>query len=228
MKLKKIFGLLTVAFAALSLTSCLGSDDNGGVSGYVSGSDFADVDGYSTNRVTFTVDTEAGGTVILYAEQNGKIDPEKFPAGSRVYLTYQMTLGQDLTLPVKVDIMSTVGVTTVRSSQGTEEDCKLDYPSFVVNKIYRTGDYVNMLVQVRKDPNRTWHCYAAPNSTGEEVDLYLVTEAPAAENSGTTLALSVDVSQYLGQYKKIRFHVNNQERENYVYSFPTSSNSNNQ
>ena len=212
MKMIKTLSILAMTLMAFTATSCLSDDDSNGGSFQVNGADFVTVDGFTTDNVNFSVVTAAG-----------KISSDKYPVGSRAYITYNMMSNQDIDLPVKVNLTAALKAETITPQSGTDTDCKLDYPSFTVSNRGKSGNYINLLVQVREAGSRTWRCFINESeSTGEIVNLYLDTQAQNEKTSSVSQALCINVGPFVNnsQYKEIHLHLNNQSQQNNVYKFP--------
>ena len=223
MKFSKISSILAVIIMAFATTSCV--DDNNSTVGTASGSDIVSVYEYSPTTVTFSVATVDGNTVYLQAPLNAMFDPEEYPLGSRMYITYNMILGQTGS-PILINLTSARPVTTLSVDDATADQCKLDYLSFTVNTVYMADNYINLVAAIEKGTNRTWECLLDTDNSNDRVaNLYLITKADKTEFVGSVEVVSIRVANLIasGQYDEIHLHVNNQQSNDFTYKFPATS-----
>lgn len=217
MKLKKLFLPALALMVSAGFTSCLDDGDDPTVG---TGQDFANVLGYTTDGMSFNVETVTDSYVNLYTSGVSTVDREKFPVGSRVFITYNMAYGQDTSLPVKVSLLSINPVSVIPvDTPASPDECKLDYKAIRVNSCYLAGNYLNLAMYLNTDEKRTWKCLLdTKTSTDAEADLYLITESTAADNAGSAQFVSIDVRSLKAneQYRTIRLHVNCTQGADYV------------
>jgi len=218
MKLSKIIFTIAATFSAIGLTACNDEDNNAGI---VTGADVAVIEEYSPSTVTFGVETTNGSTVLLQSPQNAIFNPDDYPVGSRIYITYSMMLGQTES-PILITLSSARPVTTISIEQVSSDECKLDYRSFTINPIYLAGNYINMVATIEKGKDRIWRCLMdTENSKNRIANLYLTTQAESTEYVGTTAVVSINVANLIqsGMYDELHLHVNNQQDNDFTYKF---------
>lgn len=212
--IKNLTNLFLSLCLAVTVTSCLNSDDD--YSGQLSAADVATVAAYSGNNVSFTIPGSNNTTITLYSDQAAKIDAAAYPVGTRAYITYNYEAGQNLSAPVKIDLMSIAPVTTIPLTS-TATPPALTYNPIGVNTMYCTGGYINLVVTTRQATDRTWTCYFdTTTSSGNAANVYLATDADQETAMSVNTVLSINVAQIVnsGLYKFINFHVLSQSGQN--------------
>lgn len=220
MKLHNIAAAMLAAVClAFGTTSCL-DDDDSAVTTTVS--DIATISSYGENLINMQILDVYGKTYNIYSDINGRVDKEKYPVGSRAFITYNMNSAQNTNVPFKVELLSIRPTTVIPTIDARNAECKLDYKSFRVERNYLAGNFINMVATVERDPDRSWRCLLdTDNSKGEVANLYLLTSAPDPEYTGTTAVVCIDVESIVANksYKEIHLHLNNIESQNYIYKF---------
>lgn len=228
MKLKKLFNLFAALFFALTFTSCLDSNNNINT-GTSTGQLFASVQAYSTSSVSFQVylpnDTYP---YTLVSPLSPKITETDYPVGSRVFITYTVENGQDITLPININLISIGKVATTTVINGTTEECKLEYPYIIMgNATYISGNYVNFITSVQQADSRTWKAYLnTDTSTDDTAEIYVITEAENAKTERTNIGVSINVASLINQYNRLHLHFKTQYDDDQVVTVQVPSQSN--
>lgn len=220
---KPILGAFALLITA-TFSSCLGDDDDNTLS-QGSGSDFANLTSLDGASATFTVTTVEDKTVNIYCNEGTLINPQTYPIGSRLFITYGFQPGQDTNLPVKVTLKSVRPVATIPAESAPAADCKLDYPAFVIaGQPYLAGPFINLQVNINRGTNRVWKCLInEETSKGDVANLYLTYTETSYEPIGTAEYISIDVSAIKvdPHYKEINLHLNCSLGTGYTLRFPT-------
>ncbi|MCM1347921.1 MAG: hypothetical protein NC338_00795 [Firmicutes bacterium] len=220
MKLRNSLMAMCMALLGIGLSSCL--DDNNDTPSTGTGTDIAVLTGLSDNSASFVVTTVENTTVNLYCNEAGLIDKEKFPVGSRVFITYNLLYGQNTNLPVKITLLSIKPVTVVSLDEATSpDDIALKYSAFSIGTTYIAGDYINIIASLNRNDKRTWQCYLDPaTSSGEEANIYLeLKDEGKTESIGTTEIVSINIGSLRDKYKQIIMHANTNKGPGYEYKY---------
>lgn len=159
------------------------------------------------NLVTFTGNS-GGSAMFEYQELNdspivrlgirGNIDAEKYPAGTRMLMTYSLPAGTGY--GDNCNEVELRGLSTVYSGQVTALPYSQIEPLIkpvALITIYRTGHYINFTTSMPKLEKRSYSIYADRSTVGSpEVKLYLTTatvdETPTFDSTQTG---SIDISE---------------------------------
>lgn len=229
MKLKKLLNLSASLLLALSFTSCLGDDDNNINTGTSTGRLFASVENYTTNSVYFNVNLPNDRhNYTLVSPLSSKINESEFPAGSRAFITYSVENGQDISMPVKIELMSVLKVATATVEDGTTEQCKMEYPYIIMgDATYIGGNYVNFITSVQQSATRTWKAVLnTETSTGDNAEIYVITEATEAKADRVNIGVSINVASLLSRYSRLHLHFKTQYDEDQVVTLQVPPQSN--
>lgn len=230
MTLKKLFNLLASLLLAVTFTSCLGDDDNNINTGTSTGQLFASVEAYSTSSVSFTVYLPNDNyPYTLVSPLSPKISETEYPVGSRVFITYSVKNGQDVSLPINIELMSIGKVSIANVENATTEQCKMEYPYIIMgNATYIGGGYVNFITSVQQAASRTWKAYLnTETSTSENAEIYVITEATDAKAERTNVGVSINVASLLSRYSRLHLHFKTQYDDDQVVTLQVPSQSNN-
>lgn len=221
--LKKLSVLFLSIFLAVTVTSCLDGDDD--YQGQATGADVATITSYNGTDVTFTIPINTNTTVTLYSNQAAKIDATKYPVGTRAYITYNYQVGQDMTRPVKIELMSIAPVTTIQLEDVNSAPA-LSYGPIGLSQLSYVGGYLNMIVTANEASTRTWHCYYDTNmGIANVAHIYLDTQASEEKPSVTNTVLSINLNSLvsMGNIHSVKFHVLSQNGINeYDIQLPQS------
>lgn len=184
---------LSAALTMALLSSCKDSHDGPTIDVY-------------QNIVTFTANSGASA-IFEYQELNdspvirlgirGNIDTEKYPAGTRMLMTYSLPDGIDY--GENCNEVQLRGLQTVYSGKVTP----LPYPGIQplikpvrLITIYRTGHYINFTANMPALDKRTYSLYADESTVGSpDVRLYLTTAVDAESPTyNATQTGSIDIS----------------------------------
>lgn len=200
--------LLLIAILAVIFTSCLESGKNGGYDYSMSGIDFAKITSYSDTQVFMNVEATTTQSYDLMAEINGKFDKADYPVGSRVLISYNFNSADISDKYSRVTLTSVRPVTMVPVDYATGSLIDMDYTPITISKLYKAGNFINIIASVNEAKNRTWTCYLDTNASSPDVaHVYLVTKAEEESMTGATTALSINTAS-LQTYANVIVHVN--------------------
>ncbi|MCM1347922.1 MAG: hypothetical protein NC338_00800 [Firmicutes bacterium] len=161
-KINKILLTATVAAASVTLPACSDNDDS---HTYLYGpfEEFANIESNSESAVNFLVyDEEDKTTLTLECYQTELVDPQVYPTGSRVLITYNITSAITSPNPM-VEAIHLTNITkaymapieTALPSDFTPENVQF---TLVGTEPYKTGNYINMKVSLPAARERSFIC----------------------------------------------------------------------
>lgn len=197
MKLQKIFTLLFVAIAAITLHSCnSGSDDS---------------TMQVANIVTFKGNYD-GQSVFTYQEMNDApavtiranqtIDETKVKVGDRVYIIFNITAGTEITNNTVVDLLQALAVPTINTVIENRPSDWDTSTGLYVQTIFRSGTWLNLQALVPSSTTEmTFRLLADPQTINDgDVQLYLVYTNKASDmaESNTPTFASFNIADVWG------------------------------
>lgn len=171
MKLQKIFTILFVAIAAITLHSC--NSDSGESTMQVA------------NIVTFRGNTD-GQSVFTYQEMNDAqpvtirsnqtIDESKVRVGDRVYILFNMPVGNQVTNNMVVDLLQAIAVPTINTVIETKPSDWETTTGLYVQTLFRSGTWLNLQALVPSSTTEmAFKLIADPQTINDgNVQLYLI------------------------------------------------------
>ncbi|MDE6100585.1 MAG: hypothetical protein K2G01_06025 [Paramuribaculum sp.] len=166
--------------------------------------DFANIESYTSDEIYFTAfapNSDLSGTLMGTWESISA--PEKYPVGTRVLITYNVTSA--ITSPdpsvSAIQLTDIAAADVVIPKEADPDSCTVgSEKATLVMQPYRGGNFINFMIRLPKANDREFICnYDMTASDADPVQLYLTSKIRAntqtdEETSVALYPVSIDIS----------------------------------